>query len=228
MRRHRQGTVGKARTTTQRKKPAKAKKQQASSAISRNMLVFAVLIGSLALTSVLLLAISPPPLTPGAAMTLIALDSPEDLAALFHTTPPVQKDRWQYIYIHHSRTSGGNAETLGQPQTGLGDHFVIGNGEGCMDGAIQISQRWKQQLPPLAPPGAGQIDPRCISICLVGDFDRAVPTPVQMRRLTQLVGALQAELGVPSTNVLMVDQPGTPAGIGRYFPQAPFRQQLLN
>ena len=40
------------------------------------------------------------------------------------------------------------------------------------------------------PAGANRIDAECISIALVGDFDKTVPTPTQLRRLAQLVNAL--------------------------------------
>jgi hypothetical protein len=68
---------------------------------------------------------------------------------------------------------------------------------------------------------------QCIGICLVGDFDRTVPTQVQLRRLTQLVSALQGQLHIGGGDVLMVDQQRSPAGIGRYFPRTVFREQLL-
>ena len=109
----------------------------------------------------------------------------------------------------------------------MGDHFVIGNGDGCDDGEIQIGQRWNQQLSALPPAGASKIDDACISICMVGDFDQTVPTQTQIRRITQLVSALQGQLHIPQESVLLVDNPKSPAGIGRYFPKLAFRSQLL-
>jgi len=67
-----------------------------------------------------------------------------------------------------------------------------------------------------------------VSICLVGDFDRTVPTQTQLRRLTQLVGTLQGKYGIKADFVvLQTDVSSSPAGIGRYFPSTAFRQQLL-
>lgn len=194
----------------------------------RNIIVLGSFIGALTLTTALLLALAPAPLTPGAVSSLFAVDTPTSLDAIFNTRVPVQDGRWKYIYIHHSNTAGGDAVTLGQATVGgVGDHFVVGNGDGCADGEVQIGQRWSNQQPALPPAGAASVDNACISICLVGDFDHTVPTPTQVRRLTQLVNALQARFNVPRENVLMVSLPHSPAGVGRYFPVTAIRSQLL-
>ena len=184
----------------------------------------------LCLTSALLMLIEPAPISPDAASSLFAVDEPRSMDAIFVTQKPVPANRWKYIYIHHTRTTSGNALTLGQETTGgtgVGDHFVIGNGDGAVDGEIQISQRWNQQLPALPPPGANTIDTACISICVVGDFDSTVPTGTQVRRLAQLVNSLQGQLHIDSSKVLLMSEPKSAAGIGRYFPSAAFRGQLL-
>ena len=193
----------------------------------RKIVVFSTLLGVLSLTSALLMALEPAPITPDAASSLFAVDEPRSMDAIFETAAPVPANRWKYIYIHHSRTPAGNALTLGQNTNGVGDHFVIGNGDGCMEGEIQISQRWNQQLSAMPPAGANTIDPACISICVVGDFDSTVPTRTQVRRLTQLVNALQGQLHIDSSKVLLMQEPKSAAGIGRYFPTAAFRGQLL-
>lgn len=194
----------------------------------RKFIVFSTLLGVLSLTSALLMALAPAPIVADAATSLFAVDAPSSLDAIFNTRAPLAAGRWKYIYIHHSRTATGNAITLGQPTNGLGDHFVIGNGDGCEDGEIQIGQRWNQQQVPLAPTGANFKDDRnIISICVVGDFDQTVPTQTQLRRIGQLVSALQGQLHIGQDAVLLTDAPKTPAGIGRYFPKTVFRSQLL-
>ena len=193
----------------------------------RKLIVFSTLLGVLTLTSALLMALAPAPLAPDAATSLFAVDQPQSMDAIFETSKPLPAGRWKYVFIHHSQTGSGNALTLGQDTNGLGDHFVIGNGDGCVDGEIQIGQRWNQQQSALPPAGANKIDPACISICLVGDFDRTTPTPTQLRRLAQLVNALQGQLHIEPQHVLTVDTPKSPAGIGRYFPKSAFRGQLL-
>lgn len=194
---------------------------------NRKVVVFLTLVGVLTLTSALLLALAPAPLAPDASSSLFAIDAPESMDAVFQTQVSSSQGRWKYIYIHHSRTATGNALTISAPGIGLGDHFVIGNGDGAIDGEIQIGQRWNQQSSANPPPGATGIDPACISICLIGDFDRTMPTPTQIRRLGQLVNALQSRYDVPAGRVLLMSQPGSAAGTGRYFPSTAFREQLL-
>jgi hypothetical protein len=193
--------------------------------------VFVSLVAVLTLTSALLWALAPAPLTQQASSSLFAIDAPQSLDVLFDpgsTSLPIGKGRWRYIYIHHSATVSGSAQTLAaESPTGLADHFVIGNGDGCNDGEIQIGQRWTQQLGPALTPGANYIYPDCISICVVGDFNQTRPTPTQERRLEQLVSALQGRLGIARSQVFLDDKSGAPAGIGRYFPKQQFLTQLL-
>ncbi len=194
---------------------------------NRRVAVFVTLVGMVAFTSVLLVVLAPPPVTPSNWRSLFALDAPESLDVVFQTQVPVTTTRWRYIYVHHSRTASGDAVTLAQ-LTGSSDHFVIGNGDGCIDGEIQMTQAWNHQQAITNPPqGASQMDPDCISICLVGDFDSSKPTATQQRRLAQLVGTLQARLHIPSGEVQVYDQPNTAAGIGHSFPIAAFRSQIL-
>jgi hypothetical protein len=203
-----------------------ASQQRASNA--RRLIVFVSLLGVLGLTTVLLLAMSPAPLNnEDAARSLFAIDAPPSLNVLFDTQVPLQP-HWQYIYIHQSKTLGGDVSSLAR-DAGLGDHFVVGNGDGCIDGEIQISQRWNQQLPAQPPPGTQSVNERCISICMVGDFNETAPTPTQVRRLGQLVQTLQNRCHIPADGVLVVaNDPRSPAGMGRYFPITAFKDQLLS
>jgi hypothetical protein len=193
---------------------------------NRRVVVFVTLVSVLTLTSALLLALSPAPLKPDSSNSLFAVDTPEAMDAVFQTQTSAKPGRWKYIYVHQSRTGGGSAATLtpeGEPR----DHFVIGNGNGTVDGEIQVTQHWNEQTSAQPPVGASKIDPACISICLVGDFDHTMPTAMQIRRLGQLVNALQGRLDVPAGQVLLMSQPGSSAGMGKYFPMTAFREQLL-
>lgn len=178
-------------------------------------------------TSALLLALAPAPLAPGAVSSLFAVGTPDSLDAIFETSAPVEAGRWKSVYIHHSKTDGGSAASLGEVD-GLADHFVIGNGAGCGDGEIQIAQRWHQQRPAGRIYAGEAVRADRINICVVGDFDRSRPTDTQMLRLRQLVTALQARCGIPAANVYVVEgkQPSKGA-VGRYFPAAKLREALL-
>ena len=193
----------------------------------RKFVVFVSLVALLSLTSVLLLALAPAPLTQGTATSLFALDQPRSMDAVFETSVPVTKQRWKSIFVHHSRTPTGNADMLASGNGGLADHFLIGNGSGCIDGEIQMGHRWSGQLPAGEVPGTQSIASDCISICLVGDFDHSTPTPTQRQRLAQLVNTLQGGLGVSAAQVYLHQGSGTPADVGSRFPVASFREQLL-
>jgi hypothetical protein len=197
---------------------------------SRAVAVFVSLVGTVTFTIILLAILQPPPLAGTLWHSLIGFDGSDSADSpdwIFQTEVPITASRWRYIYIHHSRSFSGNAASLAR-DTGASDHFVIGNGDGCGDGEIQIAQCWNhQESIPTPPDGVARIDPDCISICVVGDFDRTLPTPTQQRRLDQLVGTLQHHLGIRASDVKIYDSPGHAAGIGHEFPIAAFRAQIL-
>jgi hypothetical protein len=139
----------------------------------------------------------------------------------------VSRQKWNAIFIHHSQTPNGNADTFANRAGGLADHFVIGNGSGCVDGEVQMGQRWMAQLPAGQVPGAKSVPAGCITICVVGDFDRSIPTATQQLRLTQLVQTLQGRLGVSADRVYLHQGSRTPADVGTRFPLGAFRAQLL-
>ena len=188
----------------------------------RSFVVLSSLVAVLTLTSVLLRAMQGAPLTPDAASGAVAGGgSKSTLAAIFNTAVPAHPNRWKSVYIHHTRTAAGGAETLG------GDHFVIGNGDGAGEGEIQLTARWNMQQAADPAPGYTQVEPNCVSIGLVGDFDRTAPTPTQLKRLELLVHTIQEHFRIPSSAVWVFDQAGSPAGVGRYFPAGAFQGQLL-
>ena len=192
-------------------------------ASNRKFIVFTTLMGTLTLTSALLLILAPAPLTPDVATSLFAVDTPTSFDPIFASQSPTAPQRWKYIYVHQSHTADGSAATAGRS-----DHFVIGNGDGSLDGEIQITRLWTRQNSILTPPtGVRQIDAACISICLIGDFDKTSPTATQQHRLIQLVSALQSRLRIPASQVWLIDQSNTPAGVGQWFPTAAFRDQIL-
>jgi hypothetical protein len=193
---------------------------------TRKVIFLAGLMGVLTLTSALLLALAPPPLTNETSYdNLWAADTSNgggDLTdAIFATHVPARQGKWKYIYIHDS---GKSAATVA---IGAGDHFVIAAGKDRPDGQIVMTQRWNNQTPAAAPAGVQTIDPDCISICVRGDFDAAKPTVEQVRRVTELVSTLQSQLGIGGDRVFLLDSAAGPAGIGRQFPAASLRQQIF-
>ncbi len=196
--------------------PVKAQKRR------RNVLVIAGLLGSLSLTSALLLILAPSPLLPE-PRSLMVLDSTPALEELFETQTPIQPNRWQYIFVHQSKTKGAEAAPAG-------DHFLITSTGQQIE--IRIDPRWTYQKP--ASPAAASVAPTCITICLVGDFDQTAPTAMQVRRVQQLTAALQRRLSIPARNVIAYDpdvigtgRANSASGLGRLFPSARLRDGLL-
>jgi hypothetical protein len=202
--------------TTRKAKAGTATQQKQGS--QRKVIVFMALLTVMTATSALLLALAPAPLAPGAVSSLFAVGAPDSFDAVFQTSAPMEPGRWKYVYIHHSKTDGGSAASLGESGGGLPDHFVIGNG----------AQRWHRQAPAGRIVAGEALRDDCVSICVIGDFDRSLPTPTQMLRLRQLVTALQARCGIPAANVHVVQgkQPSKGA-VGQYFPTGRLRDALL-
>jgi hypothetical protein len=205
----------------------KAKKKPSSRAsrgvVQRRFIVMAALVTVLSGTSALLLALSPAPLAP--EPLLIAADEQgNDLTlAIFRTQETADNSPWKYIYIHQSKSVAGNVTMLGNP----GDHFLVGNGEGLVDGEIQMTQRWNLQQPPAPPAGVGTMNSNVISVCVVGDFDQMRPTAAQFHRIADLTKTLQAKYRIAAENVMLYPEAATQGGIGRHFPVTALREQLL-
>lgn len=201
MSKNRRSSASSSRPTTQ----AKSK---------RTTIVTLTLLGSLTLTSVMLLVMATPPLT--RMQNLVGIStSPLSFDSVYRTGKPIQAGRWNTIYIHHSRTRRGGLVSLAQQ--GIGAHFVIGNGDDCGDGEIQWADAWTEQRP--ARLGGQPLPAGQITICLVGDFDVSRPTDAQLQRLWELVSSLRNRLNLPATSIVALDRPGQVAGIGRNFPR---------
>jgi hypothetical protein len=114
---------------------------------------------------------------------------------------PVAKRRWRYIVIHNSGTRQGNAKAfdyyhlrIRKMKNGLAYHFVVGNGSSSGDGQIEIGNRWTRQI------NGGHVHSDylnniALGICLVGDFNRDVPTQRQLNATAELVRYLRNRVG---------------------------------
>lgn len=114
---------------------------------------------------------------------------------------PVRRGRWKYIIIHNSATRQGNARIFDnyhrrvrKMENGLAYHFVIGNGNGSGNGQIEIGPRWTRQING-GHVASDYLNNISIGICLVGDFDRDLPTRAQMEALRELITYLRARVG---------------------------------
>jgi hypothetical protein len=113
----------------------------------------------------------------------------------------VARNRWKYIIVHNSGTRQGNARIFDyyhrhvrKMPNGLAYHFVIGNGSSSGNGQIEIGDRWTRQL------NGGHVHSDYLNyislgICLVGDFNRDVPTKNQYLALDELIRYLRQRVG---------------------------------
>ncbi len=176
---------------------------------------------------------------------------PTDTASLLSPREArVALGNWSSIVIHHSATLGGDAQTLQRQHvssglSGLGYHFVIGNGQGLGDGNVHVGYRWNQQLPgahvastngraetlgltrtALSAADADHYNRHSIGICLVGNGNRREFTDRQLRELVWLVRELQGQLGIPASRVHLHSDLAAIDSPGRYFPASEFEAQI--
>jgi len=143
------------------------------------------------------------------------------------------KRKWKYIVIHHSDTDNGNRASFDRNHRekrgwlGVGYDFVIGNGHGSGDGAIEVTFRWEQQIQG-AHAGVKEYNEHGIGICLVGNFERDYPTQKQMESLVSLVSYLQEKCHIPAANILMHRNVKNTRCPGRNFPYFKFISLLAH
>ncbi|MEZ6241527.1 MAG: peptidoglycan recognition family protein [Phycisphaerales bacterium] len=177
---------------------------------------------------------STPGLRQGATLSpLASLSGPSSIESVFHTREPVADHEWNAIVIHHSASPVGSPQSIDEQHramglTGLGYHFVIGNGLGMGDGEVHVGYRWLDQLPGahVAGPAGQTYNRTSIGICLVGDGDRRAFTDAQMARLVELVSALMKQTGIPPERVYLHSDLASTRSPGAYFPAAEFRELI--
>jgi hypothetical protein len=121
--------------------------------------------------------------------------------AIDHPQGQVKKARWRFIVVHNSGTRQGNARIFDyyhlhvrKMPNGLAYHFVIGNGTSSGNGQIEIGNRWVRQI------NGGHVHSDylnniALGICLVGDFNRDLPTKEQLAALDELIRYLRIRVG---------------------------------
>jgi N-acetyl-anhydromuramyl-L-alanine amidase AmpD len=143
---------------------------------------------------------------------------------------------WRYVVIHHSGTTRGNVQSIHQEHRqrrdadgnhwlGIAYHFVIGNGEGMADGAVEATFRWSEQIHG-AHAGNSLVNARGIGICLIGDFEKQPPTKAQLRSVTELVQELAAKYQIPRSGLIGHSSVRATACPGRLFPLERIRKLI--
>ncbi len=119
----------------------------------------------------------------------------------------VTSKKWRSVVIHHSAMPVGTLKGMDnyhrhnrRMENGLAYHFVIGNGRGIQDGRVEVGNRWRKQLDGGHLHNINQ-NRSSIGICLVGNFQRSLPTKKQMASLNALVDYLLDRCRLPSSSV---------------------------
>lgn len=144
--------------------------------------------------------------------------------------------QWDSIVVHHLGQPAGAPEELDRMHknaglSGLGYHFLIGNGNGFGDGVVHVGYRWLEQTAGARPIHADtdKWNDRTISVCLVGNGNMRRFTEQQMLHLSHLVQRLQLELSIPPSKVLLAEEiNGGSNSPGAFFAEAQFKSQLLD
>lgn len=205
--------------------------------MKRTHIVWFTLIAGMTGVGGLLLALEDRKAVVPAALAAFDSNAPEtasgELAEIFARVPALDSDKWTDIVIHHSGSLGGSAETIDREHringlNGLGYHFVIGNGQGSVDGAIEVGARWVKQASGAhtAGPQATHFNNHGVGICLVGDGERRRFTEAQLVSLEQLVSALSTQLGIDPSRVVMHRDVAPTSSPGRLFPENALRRKL--
>jgi hypothetical protein len=124
--------------------------------------------------------------------------------------PPknVQVRPWQWIIIHHTATTFGNAAIVTRWHIDrgfdeMGYDFLIGNGTNSGDGQVEVGTRWpKQKWGAHTQSADNRFNLYGIGICLVGNFDIDHPSAAQMRSLDRLVAYLMKTYKIAPDHVL--------------------------
>lgn len=152
--------------------------------------------------------------------------------------PNVASRNWKSIIIHHTATSRGSVESIhaahlrrkdlkGRPWLGIGYHFVIGNGNGMPDGAIETTFRWRTQIHG-AHAGNRKHNETGIGIVLVGNFEKTRPTKTQLAAIKRLVAVLKREYNIAAGKVIGHKSFRATACPGRLFPMAEVGEATLD
>lgn len=212
---------------------------QGAGPVPRTQVVWIALTVSMTAVGGLLWALQPSATDAATMLAAVQVDGAVATAAAQNTRSllaaeaAVDPDRWRAVVVHHSGSRFGTASSISAEHvrnelSGLGYHFLIGNGRGLGDGEVHVGYRWKDQLAGAHVAGekGRWYNHRAVAICLVGDGDASEFTPAQLARLEELISAVRGEFRIPASEVHLHRDLASTSSPGRYFPEASFRAGL--
>jgi LysM repeat protein len=108
----------------------------------------------------------------------------------------VKPGRWKHIVVHHTAEPVGTFQAIDRyhreelhMENGIAYHFLIGNGKGMKEGEIKASRRWTGQLQG-GHVRSEELNQISLGICLVGNFEKQVPSQRQLEALAGLINYL--------------------------------------
>ena len=153
--------------------------------------------------------------------------------ASWQPAKPLRK--WKSIVLHHTATEAGSVKSIhaahrkritnGKPWLGIGYHFVIGNGKGMADGAVEATFRWRDQLHG-AHAGKQAQNQHGIGIALSGHFDKQPPSPAQLASLRRLIFHLKTAHAIPTTGLIGHGEVKKTACPGNLFPLSTLKKEF--
>lgn len=166
---------------------------------NRNVTVLFSLITAMTVGALVLMALdNRHPITANAfsLTSYLRLDPAEKMVK---NTLQVSPGNWNQVEVYYSRTDAGNADELAlltdlATGTKAQFHFVIGNGNGAQDGAIQPGEYWKLQR--LCNDRGG-----VVRICVISDGTSQSVTDCQVNRTHALVESLMQTFEISPRNI---------------------------
>lgn len=165
---------------------------------NRNVTVLFSLIAAMTVGALILMALDNHRPIAGAysLSSYLRLDPAEKMVK---NTLAVKPGHWDQVEVYYSRTDGGNADELAlltdlATGTKAQFHFVIGNGNGAQDGAIQPGEYWKLQRLCSGRNGV-------VRICVISDGRSDSVTDCQINRTNALVETLIQTFEISPRNI---------------------------
>jgi len=198
--------------------------------------VWGAFVATMTIVGGLLLLGDPAP-APRLGLSSPALDvnlEARPIGTIFDTATALKRDQWLEIIIEDTGSQHGSVEGLARnAQTrglkGLGDHFIIGNGNGMGDGDLHMSYRWNTQMSATGNnPADSASESRVIRICVVGNVRNRPFTDRQLERLAALVAGLQEEFRIPSSRIRFAGPLLDAESGGEHFDQRAFARLLAD